>query len=543
MKPSMGHAILALCLLAAPAAAKTREALLAPAGRVIATIKIESNNVFETDAPPENKLLYRAANNIHMRTRESVISHELLFEVGDVYDPALIAETERNLRALPFIRRAEATAIVNKQGTVDVIVRTYDSWSLEVVAGFKRAGGSSTLKAGLTEHNILGEGKLISAVYNRAGTAESKSFGYQNPQFLHAKHLLYALSAVQSPGTQNYTLSLNRPFYASIVPRAVGGSVTYTKNSVSTYAGQAPIGTGAGSAGSVDKAVGEAGINYGVAFATSTARTRRLTFGVFAHHADYTAIIGTASGPIPQREQMAFLQLSGEFEELDFLTARRIARFTHDEDFNLGLAVRPTLQWAPFVRALGSTQSQFVPGIIMTKGFTWSDQLVLLNSAYSSKFVNGFDSNRLATAGASYFIRGIKYQTLAFHSALDVGWHLDPATPLTLGEASGLRGYGLSAFTGDRRFLFNVEDRIFVWDDLFRLLDVGAVAFYDSGYAWPTSRAVKIADLKNGVGLGLRLAPSRSADNSPVRIDVAYALNDNKARSRWALSILAGQAF
>src|ERR1035437_4852084 len=113
----MRSLFLLLSLFAAPAAAKPRESLLAPAGRIIATIKIESNNVFDTEAPPENKLLYRAANDIHIRTREAVISRELLFEVGDTYDPALIAETERNLRALPFIRRAEAVAIVNKQGT------------------------------------------------------------------------------------------------------------------------------------------------------------------------------------------------------------------------------------------------------------------------------------------------------------------------------------------------------------------------------------------------------------------------------------------
>jgi hypothetical protein len=28
-----------------------------------------------------------------------------------------------------------------------------------------------------------------------------------------------------------------------------------------------------------------------------------------------------------------------------------------------------------------------------------------------------------------------------------------------------------------------------------------------------------------------------------VRIDLAYALNDNQTRSHWSLSILAGQAF
>src|ERR1035437_7812199 len=136
------------------------------------------------------------------------------------------------------------------------------------------------------------------------------------------------MSAAVTPGASNFSLSLNRPFYASIVPRAVGATATYAKGGVPTFFGPVPTPTGQTAAGSVNKDVAEAGINYGVAFAPSTARLRRVTFGVLAHHAEYSAIPDVTSGPIPNREQMAFLQLSGNFEELDFLTVRRIAKFT-----------------------------------------------------------------------------------------------------------------------------------------------------------------------------------------------------------------------
>lgn len=535
--------LLLLALCAAPADARPRPALRAPAGRVIASITVESNNVFDLSVPAEDKLLYRAADHVHVRTREAVIRRELLFKVGDAYDPNLVEETERNLRSLPFIRRAEAVPAVNADGGVDIVVRTYDSWSLELAAAYKRAGGATSIRGGIADHNVLGGGKLVSAIYDRNGTSSSKSFGYQDPQFLHHEHLVYALSAVKSPGVETFALALERPFYASIVPRAMGGTVSYSKATVSTFPGPTPTPTGTPAAGAVSKGTIEAGLHYGIAFATSTERTRRLTAGILAHHAEYSELPGQASGPIPNREQLAFLRLEGDFQELDFLTVRRIAKFTHDEDYNLGFAVVPKLDWAPYISALGSTQSQFVPSVTVTKGYTWADQLLFLNSAYSSKYVNGANGGRVATVGATYYVRGLRYQTFAFHSALDLGWRLDPATPLFLGEANGLRGYGLAAFRGDRRFLFNIEDRIFVWDELLQLIDVGAVAFYDSGYAWRTSSSVKIQDLKSSVGLGLRLAPSRSSNNVPVRIDCAYALNDNQTRSRWSLSILAGQAF
>ena len=459
----MRYLTLLLCLYAAPLAAAPPGQPLLPAGLIIASIQIEAHNIFDTSAPPENKLLYRAANKLHIRTNDHVIKRELLFAIGDGYDPLLIEETERNLRALPFIRRAEIAATVNPQGTVDVIVHTYDSWTLEIVAGFKRAGGTTNIKAGLAEHNILGEGKSASAVYSRDGTAASKSFGYKDPQFLHHQHLQYSMLALSAPGSQHFSLDLNRPFYASIVPRAMGGTISY--------------GSTAADAG-FSRRVAEAGGNYGIAIATSTELTQRLNFGLLTHRAE-------SNGPVRDLEQLTFLKLGADWEELDYLTVRRIQNFTRDEDYNLGLGVFPTVAWAPGVNALGTTQAQFLPKIDVRKGFTWENQLVLLKSGYSSKYVNGRNSNRLASFDATYFLRGLRYQTLAFHTGLDLGWHLDPGSALVLGEINGLRGYGLSQFTGNRRFLFNIEDRIYLWDNLFRLLDVGTVVFYDSGYVFP----------------------------------------------------------
>ena len=528
--------VLLLCLNAAPSAAAARRKPRLPAGLVIASIQIETHEVFDTSAPPENKLLYQVADHIHRQTRDPVIARELLFAVGDRYDPALIEETERNLRSLSFIRRADIAATVNEEGAVDVIVRTYDSWTLQIVASFKRAGGNTNFQAGLAESNILGEGKAVSAVYNRTGAAESKSFSYSDPQFLDHKHLQYSMVAIESPGSQNYSLSLNRPFFASIAPSAFGGTIGFVKTPVQTF-------TNGSAVGQVSQRTASAGINYGVAFATSTERVQRVTFGLLEQHFDYRPIAYQGTGPMPDREQLGFLQVSGDWQEVDFIKVRRIQKFTHDEDYNLGLEVVPAVWWAPAVPALGTTQTQLLPSVTATKGFTWSDQLLFLSAAYSSKYVDGGNGNRLAAFNATYYVRGLRYQTLAFHTALDLGWRLDPASPLTLGEANGLRGYGLSAFTGDRSALFNVEDRIYVWDELWRLLDVGAVVFFDSGYAWASSTPVNMVNLRDSVGFGLRLAPSRSANNGPVRIDMARALSNNESRSRWSLSILAGQAF
>jgi hemolysin activation/secretion protein len=249
-------------------------------------------------------------------------------------------------------------------------------------------------------------------------------------------------------------------------------------------------------------------------------------------------------GPIPNNEQLELFRLGGEWEVLDFIKERHIQKFSHVEDINLGLGVFPSVVWAPGVRSLSSTKSQFLPSLALRKGFRWTaSHLLLLHWAYRSSYTDGGNSNRIASVEASYFLRGFPHQTLALRANVAHGWRLDPATPLTLGESNGLRGYGLRQFTGNRRLLFNVEDRIFIRDEVWSLLDVGAAVFYDSGYVWPASNPVRFADLKNSIGVGLRLAPSHSNDNSPVRIDLAYALSDNRSGSRWSLSIMGGLGF
>lgn len=511
---------LLLCLSAPPLAAAPPKRPRLPAGLIIDSIKIDARNIFDTDAPPENKLLYRAANRAHIRTRDGVIERELLFAAGERYDPLLIEETERNLRALPFIRRAEVTAAVNKRGRVDVTVRTFDSWTLEVVAGYKRAGGQTNVKAGLAENNILGQGKAASAVYARDGDVVSRSFGYKDRQFLRRKRLQFSIAAQSFPGSRAYSIGVDRPFYASIARTAFGGGVTYGESRVVE----------------ATRRSGEAGVSYGVALATSTERTRRVTFGLSTRRA-------VSDGPLPDVEQLTFLKLGGEWQELDFLKVRRIQAFTRDEDFNLGLGVFPSLAWAPRSAALGTRGAQILPRVDAVKGFAWPSQLLLLKTGYRSKYSSGNNGDRVASFEASYFVQGLRRQTLAFHAALDLGWQLGPGGQMSLGELNGLRGYGLNRFTGSRRFLYNLEDRVYVWDDLFRVLDVGAVAFYDSGYAWPEGSSMNLADLRSSVGLGLRAAPSRSGSNSPVRVDLAYPVGRRTGISSWSLSILAGQAF
>lgn len=529
-------------LLCAPAGAvkkSKRRARVDPLrGTVIGTITIESNEVFDGKGGRLSRFFQGLANGLHWKTREIVIRRELLFATGDPYDGNLLRETERNLRRLGFIRRAVVTAVRNGN-KADVTVKTYDSWSLEVVASYKRAGGVASARAGLAEHNLAGQGKSVSGSYSRTGTAESKTFVWKNPQFFGKPFLENQVSATIQPEARSGTFTLRRPFFASIARSSMGMFANYDEADASTFT---PDGV---RTGAVRKTVGQAGVEYGVALATSTERVRRFTTGVTFRRANYGHHENQAPGPRPHPEQSYFLNFGAEWTELDFVKERQYEKLSRDEDFNLGFSVVPGVVWAPdgLKRALGSAESQVLPKVVVRKGFAGDEDLILLRGTYSSLYVNEATGNRTLSGDVLYYRHWLPRQTLAVHAAYDHGWRLDPSALLTLGESNGLRGYGLSQFKGDRRVLFNVEDRVFIYNELLHVIDIGAVAFWDAGHVWPARQGARIWDLKHSIGVGLRLAPSRSAANDPIRIDFARALSPNGTSSRWTVSILAGHAF
>src|SRR5690606_14823480 len=108
---------LLFALLAAPLAAQS------PPGQDAATVRpdsselgrisyvfIDNNSTFDTsDTGLDSRFgwAYRAANALHIPTREWVIRRELLFAPGSCYDPFLLEESERLLRSYGFLSRVD----------------------------------------------------------------------------------------------------------------------------------------------------------------------------------------------------------------------------------------------------------------------------------------------------------------------------------------------------------------------------------------------------------------------------------------------------
>jgi len=133
----------AVLLLAAASASAPNEQEGAPR---IGNIEIVSGNVFHEAENDDGLWVYRFANKLHVQTREDIIRQELLFASGDTLDPKILAETERNLRNLIFIRDAKIETIPGDKGTVDVRVQEHRPGAF-VRESWKRAHlGSGSLR-------------------------------------------------------------------------------------------------------------------------------------------------------------------------------------------------------------------------------------------------------------------------------------------------------------------------------------------------------------------------------------------------------------
>ena len=113
---------------------------------------------------------------------------------------------------------------------------------------------------------------------------------------------------------------------------------------------------------------------------------------------------------------------------------------------------------------------------------------VFLYGLLTGRYQGGEVRNAVGEVEAIGYYRwhlGVEH-TLVTRVKADLAKNLDGDTQLFLGNFNGLRGFETRRFAGEKRFNFNLEDRLFFVEDLFHLVSLGAVVFFDAGYVWGT---------------------------------------------------------
>ena len=490
---------------------------------VIGVIEVVTSEVFD-ESGEGLTAPYRAANRVHVRTRDRVVLRELLFNTGDPVNQELVEQTERNLRGLPFIRdaRVETTPVDEDLDgyvdRVDISVTTWDSWSLSPRFDARQVQNRTIWEFGASEMNLLGLGKAVSVSHRTNLDRTTDQVVYEDHQVAGSNVGLIASLASLSDGEEQF-FTLDRGYLSLQHPWAVSvGAGSFRRTD--------PIFEDGEDVGRLPHRGQWGDLEVGRAVRRRGNHAVRL-HGAYRLREERVGIDGRDFGIV----EIGLRSISHRFVRLT-----HVNQFERAEDINLGAESYGT--FGVSTSALGGNEGQV---IFLAAGHTRSvsfrdDHFVLAGFGGGGRHEQGVWRNALADVSVRYLRKHAGRHALVGKVEYRHGHNLDPEVQLLLGAETGLRGYPVRQFAGNRSLLLSAEERWFVADDVGQLLSLGAAAFVDSGFVWPEAEAVDLGDLKTGVGVSLLVGSNRLSSRGGVRIDVGYGLNPAAGSARWVLA-------
>jgi len=485
----------------------------------IGTVRIITNNIFDTARPEEDASLFRLANKLHIGTRASTIQDQLLFRTGEAYDGRLLEESERILRGTRYLQDANIRPVAWHDGVVDIEVITHDVWTLNPGVSFGRKGGKNSTGVGVEELNLLGLGSQISFGRHSDVDRTSTTLEYQDPQLFGSWWQLSAGYSDNSDG-RTQVARIEHPFYALDNRWAMGFAANRDDRVDSRYN------------------LGEISDQFGVSARNATVYggwskglqdgwVTRLTAGVTYDESRFDSVIGEtgATTLLPPDRKLVYPWIGYEWIQDEFEKTHNRDQIEKTEDFLLGLHAHARLGYA--ASSFGSDRNAWILASGVSRGFTPGERhRLLLSASLTGRHEDTGFADVLGGVGARYYFRQSERRVLFLGASADVGSNLDGDHQILLGGDNGLRGYPLRYQAGNGRWLITAEQRVFTNWYPFRLFNVGAAVFADAGRTWGANPGGSPSlGLQKDVGFGLRLGNSRSALGNVLHVDVAFPLD------------------
>jgi len=491
-------------------------------GAVIGEVFIDNQNIFDLEDPEENKQLYRLANKLHIRTQPKVIRQQLLFKSGDLYSQRLIDESARILRSARYLYDASIKPVAYKDGRVDIVVTTRDVWTLNPGLSFTRTGGESTVGVELEELNLFGTGTDLELSHVSGVDRDSNMIEYKDRHVFDLWVRVRAAYADNSDGSFK-ALEVERPFYALDSRWTAGVFVQDDEHIEPLY--------------DLGKVVEEfssrrkfATAFWGWSDGLRNGWVRRWRVGATYDESEFGEIPG-APPPnlVPENRKLVYPWLGFELVQNDFDKFRNHDQIGRTEDFHLGARLSALVGYAD--QAYSADRSAWIFSARASHGSgSGSRSALLLSGALQGRLESGELRNAILDGALRYYVR--QSERRLFFATLEgsVGRELDLDTQILLGGDNGLRGYPLRYQGGEARALLTVEQRYFTNWYPFRLVRVGAAAFFDIGRTWGESPvSTPSLGLLKDVGIGLRLGNSRSGLGNIIHIDLAFPLDGDSS--------------
>jgi hypothetical protein len=503
-----------------PETTSASRADLERSGATIRAVHIAVDNIFDLSNPEENKRLYRWANRVHIRTRENAIASVLLFKVGDRLSNQQLEETARTLRNRGYLAAAsvEPRNYDAATNSVEVEVRVRDSWTLAPDLRLSRSGGKSKYTVGMSDSNLLGTGKKVTALHSSNVDRNETELGYTDANVRGSR---VTLNIVGSDATDGHRreLEAERPFYSLDARWALGGATIDQQRVDKMY----DLGK------EIDRFrhdIKRLSLNGGVSRGAVGNLTRRWLFGVTSEENTFLPTDGLVPLLLPQDRKLVYPWIGWQLIVDDYREMSELNDIGRTEDVSLGWNIATTLGFAK--KSYGSDRDATLFNWALQKGWEAGGpgRLFLLNASASTRLEDFESRNTQIGATARYFRRNLEKNLFSVTLSALVTKRLDPENQVLLGGDNGLRGYPLRYQAGERRSILNVEQRFFTDWYPWRLFRVGYAVFADAGrIGGRDPRATPSKGMLYDVGVGLRLSSPRSSGRSVVHIDLAFPLS------------------
>ncbi|HSA55652.1 MAG TPA: hypothetical protein VLE53_08095 [Gemmatimonadaceae bacterium] len=523
---AVGLAAIAGLATTGPPAASQGDPARAGAGATLDAVEIRRENVF--DQAETSNWLARAANSVHIVTREWVIARELLIRPGEPFDSVTAAETERNLRKLGIFRDVSIDSVRSDSGLV-ARVTTHDAWTTQINTSFKAGGDQITWGVGLTEKNLLGAQFKATVRYTSDPDRSTIRFGASLPRLWWNELGITALYDELSDG-RHARLLADAPFTSLSDRRAISFDLQYNDGDVLRFfEGESEA------SDTLRHLMTKAIVAHGWAPRASPEGYLRVHTTLQFRREDFAPL------PVEPLERSMFgeVEVSIEASRSRFTVVRGYQNLGGPEDIDLSSTMRVGVWLAP--SAWGYERTGIGPVLTLQTGRRFPLGFVKAMLRGSALFNRtGLDSGSVTTGVV------LALQPAARHSIVlngDVGWQDDPypGEEFDLGLDFGPRGFPLHAFTGDRAFFTTGEYRWVAATDLYGLAAIGLAVFADYGGAWYAGSPRRTgAD----AGVGLRFGSIRSSSGkAATRVDLAHRFANDVLDDEWVIAVGTGFPF
>ncbi len=492
------------------------------AGHPIRAIHVYPSALFSIEREPFPTLFQKVSAALSWDTRPHVVRRELRFHPGDACDPGRLAESERILRAQPYIRSAVITTAPAPGDSVDIEVTTRDEWSLGGNIRIDTREGKGVKAARVTETNLFGIGVFGQLRYDYFGRKAGLVVDVLDPQLpgLDDAEVALGSSSVGPVGE----ISLRRTFESEYDRSAWRASARWREEPFVFHSSafgtvvQPLVSTGA----DVGKVWRSGPVGRQLLFGAALSGERLFATGdvIASLRSDDSAASAAIDGRFRERHRMSLNLIAGA-RRIRFVPHAGIDAVNAREDVREGYEIR-TIVGAAF-GGMGLEEDRFGLVDLYVGVPVGPRTLAFLRSRIEGRWLPAARRWDNVIAAADLFTytgvspRGVL--TLGVQGA--GGWNTSTPFQLLVAGPTALRGFGYSGLPAGRRVVVQAEHRYFL-GSVFGAADIGSAAFVDVGRGWAGDAPFgENTGTLVALGLGLRVGfPSGSRFTS--RLDVAF---------------------